>query len=321
MEQKRSIFGPLLLIAAGVIWLLVKSGSVPSENLWALTHIWPYLLVAAGLGLILRAYWKYATILLDVLVISIIVLTIVFARQLGWTNPSVISIMSNNDFYIGPSEPGSGNVITETRNVSDFSAIEVDYPAQVFVTQGESTSIKVEAEDNVLPGLQTRVRNDKLEIFYEVEDGGHINPTKAVKITIVVDGLKKVEFDSAGGLNIDKFETDELDVSVNGAGNLKLNNIITKNLRVNLSGAGGVVASGETNDFHLTISGFGSFNGEDLQTQVAHINLSGAGSATLWVEEHLDTTISGAGSVNYYGSPTVKKQINGIGGVNRLGDK
>ena len=42
MEQKRSLFGPLLLIAAGVVWLLVKSGTVPAGILWALTHIWRF---------------------------------------------------------------------------------------------------------------------------------------------------------------------------------------------------------------------------------------------------------------------------------------
>ena len=54
MEQKKSFFGPLLLIAAGVVWLLVRAGTVPPDNLWALTHIWPFLLIAAGIGLLLR---------------------------------------------------------------------------------------------------------------------------------------------------------------------------------------------------------------------------------------------------------------------------
>ena len=54
MSQPKSIFGPLLLIAAGAIWLLIQSGNLASGNLWALTHIWPYLLIAAGIGLILR---------------------------------------------------------------------------------------------------------------------------------------------------------------------------------------------------------------------------------------------------------------------------
>jgi hypothetical protein len=55
MSKPRSLFGPLLLIAIGVIWLLTTSGRLPSANLWALTYVWPYLLIAAGFGLILRS--------------------------------------------------------------------------------------------------------------------------------------------------------------------------------------------------------------------------------------------------------------------------
>src|ERR1051325_3170615 len=106
MERKRSLFGPLLLIAAGVVWLLVKSGTIPSENLWALTHIWPFLLIAAGLGIILRPYWSYASIVLDILLIGGAVLAIFYAPQLGWNNPSMIAMFSNGEPFIGPGERG-----------------------------------------------------------------------------------------------------------------------------------------------------------------------------------------------------------------------
>ncbi|RPJ25391.1 MAG: hypothetical protein EHM33_14675, partial [Chloroflexi bacterium] len=84
MQQKRSLFWPLFLIAAGVIWLLIKSGTIPSANLWALTHIWPFVLIAAGVGIILRSFWKYSSILMDVVIIAGAVLAIVYAPQLGW---------------------------------------------------------------------------------------------------------------------------------------------------------------------------------------------------------------------------------------------
>lgn len=321
MEKKYSIFGPLLLIAAGVIWLLVRSGNIPSENLWALTHIWPYLLIAAGLGLILKVYWKYATMLMDVLIITGAVLAIVFAPQLGWANPTMLSIMDNGGFYVGPGEPGSGNVITETRNVGEFTAIEVDYPAQVIITQGDQASVKIEAEDNVLPGLKTQIRSNTLEIFYKVEGGKRVNPRKMVKITIVVKDLKDVEFNSAGELSLEGITANDLDVSISGAGNVRLNEIDVKNLAVGLSGAGNATASGAAENLRLIISGFGSFNGGDLHSKTAAVTLSGAGSVTTWVDEKLDALISGAGSVNYYGAADVTKNISGAGNVKHLGSK
>ena len=303
MSHPRSLFWPLLLIAAGAIWLLTQSGSIPSANLWALTHIWPYFLIAAGIGLILRPYWRYSSILMDILIIGGAVFAILYAPKLGWDNPSMTGFYFNDhsSAYFGPGTPGSGNVVTESREVSNFNTIELDYPAQVTVTQGKSESVKIEAEDNVLPGLQTRVRGNTLEIFYQISDGKHVNPTKAVKINVVVKDLKEVNFSSAGELIINGLDTDHLDIS--------------------LSGAGSMTASGEADDFRLNISGFGSFNGKDLHTLTAKIDMSGAGSATVWVEDDLNASVSGVGSVNYYGSPKVTKQVSGVGSISKSGDK
>ena len=321
MSQPRSVFGPLFLIAAGVVWLLVQADKIPVSNLWALTHIWPYLLIAAGVGLMLRHYWKYTSMLLDVIVIGGVLLAIYFAPVMAWDNPSLITWVGDKEFYVGPSEPGSGEVISQTREVADFTAIEVDYPAQVTLRQGQAVSVTIEAEDNLLPGLQTRVRDNTLQVFYKVEDGRHVYPTKVVKLTIVVKDLSEVHFESAGELTIEGVDTEKLSVSVSGAGNLNLNDLTANDLIVHLSGAGSMTASGKADDFSLTISGFGSFNGKELHNQTADVNLSGAGSATVWVDDELDAQISGAGSINYYGSPEVSKHISGIGSVSQSGDK
>jgi len=321
MEQKRSLFGPLLLIAAGVIWLLVQSGNIPSANLWALTHIWPFLLIAAGLGIILRPYWQYTSVVLDVLIIGGAVLAILFAPQLGWASPSMLSMLNDGEVFMGPGERGSGNVVTENREVTNFRAIEIDYPAEVLIEQGSQESLKIEAEDNLLPNLKTQVRNGTLEIFYKRENGQHVNPTKTVKVTIVVKDLTNVEFNSAGELTIEGLKTDSLDVSLSGAGNLVLDRVEVNELGVNLSGAGSMTASGTAEDLDLNISGFGDFKGADLHGQVARVNISGAGSATVWVDDKLDAVISGAGSIRYYGSASVTRQISGVGGINHVGNK
>ena len=321
MEYRKSLFWPLLLIAAGVVWLLVKSGTVPSANLWALTYIWPFLLIAAGVGIILRPYWQYSTIVLDVLIIGGAVLAILYAPQLGWTNPSMLTMFNDGEPFIGPGERGSGNVVAETRDVSGFHAIEVSYPATVFVQQGSKESLKIEAEDNLLPNLKTRVQNDTLEIFYKREQGKHVNPTKTVKITIVVKDLANVQFSSAGELNLEKLKTDTLDVSLSGAGNLELNDLDVNSLHVDMSGAGSGTASGTADSLDVVISGFGDFKGGDLHSKNARVDISGAGSATVWVDDDLDAQVSGAGSVSYYGSASVTRQISGVGDVNHLGDK
>jgi hypothetical protein len=321
MEQKRSLFGPLLLVAAGILWLLIQAGTIPSTNLWALMYIWPFLLIVGGLGMLLRAYWAYTSIVLDVILIGGIVLAILYAPQFGWSNPSISMFIQSAEPFFGPSERGSGEVILETRDVSDFRAIEVGYPAQVSVKQGNTESVKIEAEDNLLPGLKTEVTNGTLRIFYKSEKNKRVNPTQIVQITIVVKDLKEVKFSSAGDLTIDNLATDHLEVSLSGTGNVNLKDIQAKTLRVSLSGAGSMTASGTADALDVTISGFGNFTGTELRNQGARINISGAGSTTVWVYKELTADISGAGSVNYYGTASVTQYISGVGNVKHLGNK
>ncbi len=226
-----------------------------------------------------------------------------------------------DDSFIGPSERGSGNVVSETRPASDFHAIDVNYPAQVLIKQGAQESLKIEAEDNLLPYLTTQVRNGTLEISYKRQSNKHVNPTKPVKVTIVVKQLDDVEFTSAGELNINGLKSDELDLSLSGAGNLDLNDIQIKDLHVSLSGAGSMTASGTADQLDVNISGFGDFKAADLHSQNALVNISGAGSATVWVDSDLTAQVSGAGSVDYYGNASVSKQISGVGNVKHLGNK
>jgi hypothetical protein len=260
---------------------------------------------------------------MDLLILGGVLVAILNAPRFGWDRPSMIGVInfSDSDFYVGPTDPGSGNVITERREISDFDCIEVDYPAQIFISQGTVESVKIEAEDNVLPGLQSRVGNNRLEIFYDAEPGERVRPTKTVKITIVVKDLKDVEFDSAGELTIQGLETDDLEVSLSGAGNLKLQEIRVDSLAVSLSGAGNMTASGTADTLRLTISGLGDFKGPELHDQSADVNISGAGSATVWADDELDASISGAGSVNYYGGADVTKHISGVGSIRHLGNK
>ena len=162
----------------------------------------------------MRPYWQYTSIALDVLIIGGALLAILYAPQLGWTSPSMLTMFNDGDSFIGPGERGSGNVISETRAVSDFDRIEISYPATVLVRQGSKESLKIEAEDNLMPNLKTEVRNGRLEVFYRREGNKHVNPTKTVRITIVVKDLSDVDFSSAGELIVEKLETDSLDVSL-----------------------------------------------------------------------------------------------------------
>ena len=321
--KERSIFWPLVMIAAGVLWLLIGMGTIPRENLWALSHTFPFILIALGLGLILRAYWRFAGMFVSVLVVAGVVFAVLYAPQLGWNKvPSWGWNIRSFDFDLGGAVAGSGVVQSETRQVSDFDSIFIDYPADITIRQGKTESVKIEAEDNLIPQLRTDVRGGTL--YFETREPNwneRVNPTKPVLVTITVTDLYKVRFSSAGKMSLEDLEVDSLELSLTGAGDIALTKLDANQLDINLSGAGSIRADGYTKELSLRISGFGDFNGFELESQYADVNISGAGSAKVWAERELDARISGAGSVDYYGKPAVSKNVSGIGNINNMGAK
>jgi hypothetical protein len=313
----RSIFGPLVLIASGVVWLLITMNVIPSSNLWALTHIWPFVLIALGLGLLLSAWWPVAGRIVSALVVIGAFLAVIYAPQLGWTGGPAWGFDPN--FNGGVS--GSGKIKTETRAVKDFTAVSIDYPSDIIIQQGGSESVKVEADDNLLPQLNTEMRNGTLFIETSQQDWSRrVNPSKAVKITVTVKDLHDINFSSAGTLSVESLQTEGLKLTLSGAGDVALNKINVRKFESVISGAGSIKANGVADDIKLTISGFGNFDAKDLTCMTADVRISGAGDAHVRVKNDLTATVSGAGSINYYGSPHVVQNISGAGSVTQSGN-
>jgi hypothetical protein len=320
MEKNRSIFWPLTLIATGALWLLISMGTIPATNLWALTYIWPYALIALGVGLILRTLWRPLGMLVSALVVIGAVAAVFYAPQLGWADAPTWGNWGNNNSFSG-AVPGSGKIETETRKVSGFTGITIGYPVEIIIRQGAAESLSIEAEDNLLPQLTTEVRSGTLYIENkENRFAKRVDPSESVKITITVKTLNEIDFPSAGTLTVESLKGDSLKISLSGAGDIVLKNLELKSLEAHVSGAGKITASGSATKANVTISGLGDFDGSDLTCQEADADIPGAGSISLRVEKQLNATISGAGSVNYYGPASVSKSISGVGDVNKAGD-
>lgn len=320
MEHRRfHLFWPLVLIAAGVLWIMIQMGTLPVRNLWALVYIWPFFLIALGLGLIARSYWRYSSLLMDVLVVGGATLAVLFAPQFGWAQPP--NYVYGGDMFLGPGEKGSGNVITQKRDVANFDTLQISYPAQVVVSQGQSESLSIHAEDNVIADIRTQVNGDQLVIEAVRRNSVHVIPTKPVEIRIVVKDLSKVDFRSAGQVRVEGLKTDDLQMTLDGAGSLTLENVELASLSCDLDGAGSIDASGTASRLEVRVNGLGSFNGGDLYTRIANAELNGAGSATVWVDDTLTARINGLGSVNYYGNPDIDRRVEGLGSIQSAGSK
>jgi hypothetical protein len=215
---------------------------------------------------------------------------------------------------------GSGNIRSESRPVSDFSAVDFSGFGELTLVQGESEALTVETDDNLLPYIKTRVSGGILTI--SIDDGlSMLRPSKSIRYQLTVKTLKAFDLSGAGTVESDQLSADQLTLTESGAGQITIHSLTANTLIVDMSGAGAVELAGKVTSQTVDLSGLGNYQAGDLASQQAKVGLSGAGEATVWASEQLDADLSGAGTVNYYGSPQTNNSSSGIGSVHRLGDK
>lgn len=213
---------------------------------------------------------------------------------------------------------GSGVVVSEERNVSGFNAVVLEGVGDLEIVVGDTESLTIEAEDNIIGRIESYVRGDTLHIGFE--RFFTVIPSKGITYTLTVKELNSLEVSGYGDVYIPELVTENLDVQVSGGGFIAIDSLTADILDVKLSGAGDFNLSGVVDIQQVRLSGAGSYNAEDLQCRIATVDISGAGSAQLWVTESLDVNLSGVGSLQYYGDADVDQNISGIGKVISLGE-
>ncbi len=222
---------------------------------------------------------------------------------------------------------GSGDIIVEDRDVSGFDRISMAGAGKIILTQGDTESLSIETDDNLMEYIETKVVGDTLEIDFTDEivfsEGGRdiLEPSSGFVFRISVIDLEAIKVSGAADIQIEKLKTERLVITFSGAGDISIDDLNADTLEIYISGAGNVDLAGKVFSQYVTLSGVGRYAGFDLESQEASVTISGVGGAEVWATETLDVVISGAGDVEYYGNPSVHPSISGLGRLNGLGEK
>lgn len=197
---------------------------------------------------------------------------------------------------------GSGVSATETRPMAAFSGVELAGVGKLVlkVGEGSSYSVKVTADDNIVPLIMTEVKGDTLRIW--MKDSMSFSLNSNTGFVYEVSAPKIVKIDSSGAASIEGsgFDGGRLAVEVSGVGSLAL--------------------SGRVDDFSADLSGAGSLNTTALVADDVNVDLSGLGSAEVRADRRIRANVSGLGSITWEGAATdVKTSVSGLGSVRKSG--
>jgi hypothetical protein len=214
---------------------------------------------------------------------------------------------------------GNGNLKKETRNASGYTAVSSGGAFDVEISYGTSNSITVEADENLLPYIETVVEGNELKL--RAKKGYNLKTKNKMKVAVSLTKLTALRVSGSGNVKGDgNFSNDgTTDISISGSGDIKLNFDRFAAMEVKISGSGNMHLKGkETSKVNAAVSGSGNIDAYDVSASEVTARVSGSGNVNITASKSIDATISGSGNVNYKGSAAdIKQHTSGSGKVRK----
>ena len=226
----------------------------------------------------------------------------------------VLFMLQSGCTYAFKGIKGDGNVIKQERSISSFDGIDVGGAFKVFLTQGETEKLVIEADENLMDIIETEVRGSTLKI----KTSDDINGSTKLNIYITFKDLKKLDVSGACDLiGENKFKLGDLDLDCSGASEMELK-LSAGNITLDCSGASSAELFGSAQSVDLDLSGASKLDAIDLEVAVYNADVSGASGGKIFVTEELSVEVSGAAHLKYKGEPRIMEHdVSGAGSLKK----
>jgi len=212
---------------------------------------------------------------------------------------------------------GNGNVKEQSRTTGTFNSINVTGIVNVFLSQGETEKITVEADDNLLQYIVTKVKDNSLII--KTSEDVEIQKSAKMNVYVVLKSINELELNGVGNVKSESMLTlGNLDIDNNSVGNLDLNLSCIK-LDMEINSVGNVTLTGSVQNVNIEQNGVGNLKAFDLSADILKISNNGVGNSEVNSDKEIYIELNGMGNVSYKGNAVIKEMdVNGFGKVNKL---
>lgn len=209
---------------------------------------------------------------------------------------------------------GNGIAATQGRLVPVFNKVISSGDFQVHITKGNEFEVVINAEENLLPYIETSVSGNTLLI--DIQGLHNVRNRLPMNVYITVPTLTSIKQSGSGNITTDYFTTEKMQLFISGSGSIST--AVDANLvEATISGSGWMKIAGDSNQSDLAISGSGNIDSYNLLVNYCNSNISGSGNMQVYVLKSIYARISGSGNVYYTGNPTIETNISGSGKIIR----
>jgi len=207
----------------------------------------------------------------------------------------------------------------EKRNLSGFSEILVKGSSNVYLTQGNTFEVTIEASEGLISKIITAQNGNLLLI--DTDNIKMLRKGEFHKVYVTLPKLEDIKvLGAADVFGQNTFKGSNMKIEVKGAGDLRLE-VSVQNLTCDVSGAGDADLSGSTQSLNAKVSGAGDLKAYNLDVQKADISVHGSGDAFVTIQQEMSANIGGSGDLHYKGAANIKNiNVSGSGDIHHKGN-
>jgi len=212
---------------------------------------------------------------------------------------AVISLSVLSSCHIGCIK-GSGKQVTENRNITAFSKIDISGGFKINIKQDSSLALSVMADENLMKYIRTEVNGNKLRIFTRKNfcTDAPIMVNVGIKQLEEIKGSGAVELTSEGRVNVNNLKLD-----FSGASKIDLD-LSAADVKTEARGATELNLKGQAASHTVDVSGVGRLHALNFVVGNYKIESSGSANIEINVLKSLVTNTSGVSNIQYRGNPT-----------------
>jgi hypothetical protein len=207
---------------------------------------------------------------------------------------------------------GNGNVQTVDRTVNgSYNEIEVSRGLDVYLTQSDSETISVQADENLHDIIKTDIEGNVLKIYTE----DNISFSEAQKVMVSFKNVSKISASSGSELyskNTIKEESIRLVTESGSDMTLKLN---AQSIDCSSSSGSDLKLSGTATNLVANASSGSDIDAGDLKVETSRVKASSGADITVNTSKELHASTSSGGDIRYRGNPEKIEKTDGVSGT------
>jgi len=208
---------------------------------------------------------------------------------------------------------GNGKIISEDRSISsDFDVIKVQQGINLYLTQGNSTELNVEADENILDLLITEVNNNELKVYFDK----NVYRAKARNVFLTANTISKIKTSSGASVKSENtLQVNSIDLDASSGSAIKVY-VNADEVTSNCSSGADITVFGKAYTLSAKASSGSSIDADELKTVDAYATASSGANIDVNLSGKLTAIASSGGDIDYEGEPSnVDKDTSSGGSV------